>query len=432
LVMVVLRADDKVKNEMTIEVEADTLDEARVQLKSCIPEGSILISQDELSVGKPKVVFGIADTVDMAFQQASSGLPSSIIILEKKVLSTPEFQVVINDSFTEDATKMYAFHKGLESVLRNLHSTLNEKRYRTFALKRQQELVKIKAMTITEHGKHGVFGIGKKPNSYKIEIAQQAVVEIRYKKKASIRALVLDPTNLEQLIEVIHYRYDPVVDKAVENIVKLGKPAVDRLIVELLKIENTAGHDDAGWEPHFHANVVVALRKMGELGFMSLIETLKDRDELKRILVLDGIDDLMSPFLIDTTPTLTDLHFYPNAPPPPKDYRIYHAIIDALTDEEELVRERACAVLESITLTCAREEALHVREMVIDPLIRALDDESHRVRNNAARTLAMVGDARALEPLTKALKRVNKEGGFLKDTLRESIKAVKKRSKTSY
>jgi len=73
--MVVLRADDKVKNEMTIEVEADTLDEARVQLKSCIPEGSILISQDELSVGKPKVVFGIADTVDMAFQQASSGLP---------------------------------------------------------------------------------------------------------------------------------------------------------------------------------------------------------------------------------------------------------------------------------------------------------------------------------------------------------------------
>lgn len=73
------------KQNQTLEVEADSLAEARSQLKSRIPEGMHLISDEVIADGKPKVLVDIAETVEAAFQKAGSRLPSSSIILEKKI-----------------------------------------------------------------------------------------------------------------------------------------------------------------------------------------------------------------------------------------------------------------------------------------------------------------------------------------------------------
>jgi hypothetical protein len=46
----------------TIEVEADSLDEARARVKAQVPEGLFMLSEQVLSDGKPKTVEGTGDT----------------------------------------------------------------------------------------------------------------------------------------------------------------------------------------------------------------------------------------------------------------------------------------------------------------------------------------------------------------------------------
>ncbi len=178
------------KSEQILDIEADSLAEARTQLKSQIPEGLRLRTQKIISNGKPATIVCNAENVEKAFEQASNKLPSSVTILEKKVLNSPESTKVVIEAFDETDAKMSAVYKIQELVLKKLYAVMgveNEKRY--FALaKRDQEFVQVKGIMIKEPGKRGFLGIGKKPNSYEVEIAQQAIVEIKYKQKSRIRA----------------------------------------------------------------------------------------------------------------------------------------------------------------------------------------------------------------------------------------------------
>ncbi len=51
----------------------------------------------------------------------------------------------------------------------------------------------IKAIRIATMGKKGLFGFGKKPNRYEVEVVFQAVVEITYKTKAVLSIVVGEP-----------------------------------------------------------------------------------------------------------------------------------------------------------------------------------------------------------------------------------------------
>ena len=60
----------EVMDENIIEIEAETLEEAREQVKRQIPEGSCLLTELVISDGKPKTVRAIADATEDAFAKA--------------------------------------------------------------------------------------------------------------------------------------------------------------------------------------------------------------------------------------------------------------------------------------------------------------------------------------------------------------------------
>lgn len=200
---------DKCIKERTIDVEADSLEEARLQLKSRIPRGLQLLSQKIISNGEPIRIEGVAETVEKAFQEASIGLPSSANIIEKKVLIAPESTVVVVGSFREDDAKMSAKYTGEESALGKLHAVVDEKRYLALARKLSGRFVQVRATTLSKTGNKGLFGIGKTPDSYEVQLAQQAVVEIHCRKKAIIRASVGKSLTMEQAMEKVGLNEKP-------------------------------------------------------------------------------------------------------------------------------------------------------------------------------------------------------------------------------
>jgi hypothetical protein len=149
--------------ERIIEIEAESLEEARELVKSQIPEGLCLLSEKVISDGKPKTVKAFADTSKAAFAKAQSELPANASVLEKKELVAPEQKVITTEAFDEQSAKAQVGNQIGNSAI-------------------------IKALKLTTSGKQGFLGIGKKPNQYNAEIFQQAVVEITYKTKAKISA----------------------------------------------------------------------------------------------------------------------------------------------------------------------------------------------------------------------------------------------------
>jgi len=84
---------------------------------------------------------------------------------------------MIVDAFDEDT----AISSARQQVMCQLGSTVNVK--------------SIKLVTI---GRKGIFGVGKRPNKYELEILRQATVEITYKTMAKITFELLDAATFEE------------------------------------------------------------------------------------------------------------------------------------------------------------------------------------------------------------------------------------------
>lgn len=152
-------------SKQIIEVEADSLKEAREQVKAQIPEGLHLLSEQVLSDGEPKTVKAVADTTESAFAKAQSEIPADATILEKKELSAPEQRVIAVQAFDE---------RGAESEARL----------------RLGGATVVKSLKLIVVGKKGFLGIRKMPNQYEAQVLEQAIVEITYKQKVKIRATI--------------------------------------------------------------------------------------------------------------------------------------------------------------------------------------------------------------------------------------------------
>ena len=85
----------------TIEVTADSLDEARKRVQSQIPEGLDMLSETVLSDGSPRKAIGSADTVNAAFEQAARKIPSGAHIGEKEQMIVPTETIVVIEAFDE-------------------------------------------------------------------------------------------------------------------------------------------------------------------------------------------------------------------------------------------------------------------------------------------------------------------------------------------
>jgi hypothetical protein len=149
--------------QQIIEIEAESLEDAREQLKSRIPEGLSVLSEKIISDGNPKTVTAAATSTEAAFAKAESQIPSNANVIAKQEVSAFGQKVVTVEAFDEQTAKsLVRTQVGNDAVIND--------------------------PKIAIPGKQGLMGIGKKPHQYQVEVFEQAVVEITYKTKAKISA----------------------------------------------------------------------------------------------------------------------------------------------------------------------------------------------------------------------------------------------------
>ena len=166
-------------NDKIITVEADSLEDVRKMIKSQIPEGFFLFSEEVVSDGNPKTIKALGETIEVAFAEAQKQIQPDAIILAKREISATEKKVVIVDGFDELEVSLIA-----RSQARKLG-------YGTI----------LKSTKLVTKGKKGILGVGAKPNQYEIELLKQAIVEVVYKSKAKITAKIEASEKLNKLIE---------------------------------------------------------------------------------------------------------------------------------------------------------------------------------------------------------------------------------------
>jgi len=147
--------------ERTIKVEAETLEEARKQVKSQVSKDLQILSEKILSDGKIKSIIGVADTIEEAYKEAESKIPPEGEVIEKQEIQGPMRKVVTVEAF-------------------------DEQNARTQTEQNMNKTARIEEVKLKKLGKKGFLGRGKKPNHYEAQIFEQAVVEIKHKKKARI------------------------------------------------------------------------------------------------------------------------------------------------------------------------------------------------------------------------------------------------------
>lgn len=156
-------------SEQTIEVQADSLEEAKEKIRAQIPEGLQLLSEEVISNGKPKIIKCTSDTLEAAFETARSKIPVGADVVGRKELSAPEKKVITVEADDEQTARVQAE--------RQIGST-----------------ERVEGITLIELGKKGLLGIGKKPNRYEIQVFRQAIVEVTYREKVKIRATIGEKT----------------------------------------------------------------------------------------------------------------------------------------------------------------------------------------------------------------------------------------------
>ncbi|MCP3887488.1 MAG: YbjN domain-containing protein [Desulfobulbaceae bacterium] len=157
----------------TVEVEAESLEEAREQIISQIPEGLHLLSEQVISDGKPKTVEAVGDTIDAAFAKVQrDNIPDNAEILEnREIASEQKIMKTVVEEFDEESAKSSADME---------------------ARQQSSNPITFQSIALISVGNKGILGIGKKPNQYEVELLelQPAAVKVTYKTKAKVIAQV--------------------------------------------------------------------------------------------------------------------------------------------------------------------------------------------------------------------------------------------------
>lgn len=153
--------------EQVIEVEADSLEEARAKVRAQTPPGWFVQSEQIVADGRPTTCRAVADTTEEAFAKAGTDVPPGTIGTERKEVCAPSRKTLTVEALDEPTAR---------SQVRE--QLTDEMRLETFTLSRE--------------GVKGFLGIGRKPNTYSAEIFQPAVVEIVYRQRARVIAKVSD------------------------------------------------------------------------------------------------------------------------------------------------------------------------------------------------------------------------------------------------
>jgi len=142
--------------ERTIEIEADSLEDARRKLYT--PE-LIVLEESILYQGKVETIEAIADTVEEAFRKAQSKVPAAAKTETRNVRLSPERITLFVQAEDEEG-----------------------------AGKGEAEL--IASVSLFKKGRKGFWGFGRISDVYEVVLSQPAAVELTLRGKAKIRAKV--------------------------------------------------------------------------------------------------------------------------------------------------------------------------------------------------------------------------------------------------
>jgi len=156
--------------DQTLEIEADSLEEASKQLQSWVSEDLEILEEKVLCDGKPQVSTGFGADVPAALAAAQSQVPAGAALLETKELS-PEQQVkeMPIAAFTEQEAKSAA----LQQISKPAGGS-----------------VTVESIRLLVAGKAGFLGVGRQPGQYQVEllVGRPASVAITYQAKVKLSA----------------------------------------------------------------------------------------------------------------------------------------------------------------------------------------------------------------------------------------------------
>lgn len=151
-----------------IDIEAPTLEEAKTRIRQQLPAGAAISSEEIVSEGAAHSVDGTGETVDIAVATLKRRIPESATILTQEILQVPELCTVkIRANSAEEACQ-----KALATASPGK---------RVYVVDRMQR------------GRRGLFGIGRTPHVYHVQLATEARVRLTYRENARIRADVAIP-----------------------------------------------------------------------------------------------------------------------------------------------------------------------------------------------------------------------------------------------
>jgi len=162
--------------EKTIEVGANSLDEARDELKSQLPEGFQIISEQVISDGTLQTIKGLGSTAEAAFIELQSKVPKGAEIVEKREIWKKEL-----GASAQKTIKLTVAALDEQSARSNAEQSAKE---------RSSNEITVRSITLVIGGKKGFLGIGRRPNHYEVELLEHlpAAVEITYRPRVKVAA----------------------------------------------------------------------------------------------------------------------------------------------------------------------------------------------------------------------------------------------------
>jgi hypothetical protein len=148
--------------EKVLEIQADSLDDARRQAAQSIPAGLYLWSEEVLADGKPQTVTANADTEEAALAAVAAKVPADTQATNSSIRIAPSRRVVETEAWDEAYARA--------QVEQQLDSTS-----------------RIEAVRLKTAGKPGFLGFGKKKALYEADVFQSAVAVAEYKLSARMR-----------------------------------------------------------------------------------------------------------------------------------------------------------------------------------------------------------------------------------------------------
>lgn len=146
---------------MDLTIEADTLDEANQQLTEQIPEGEFILFKKIESDGRPVTISATDTTTHDAYAKAEALVPKGATVIERRDIRQRRTRFVERAAVDEADARKLAGQQGAAGS-------------------------SVRSVTLTQPGRSGVLGFGRRLPQWRIEIEEPAVVEVLHRSPARI------------------------------------------------------------------------------------------------------------------------------------------------------------------------------------------------------------------------------------------------------